>query len=293
MRDHHPQIRADLWLIFATAVWGMSFVFIKDAVRTMDPYLFLATRFSMGAAIFALLLVRGAPPTRAEWTWGAILGLFMWGGNVCQTVGIQWITPSRSAFLTSLTVILVPVVVIPLHRRVPPPGIWAAVVLAGAGLVVLYWTAMGWTFGLGDVLTMGCAVVFAGHILATNASGGRGRPLVMCGVQLGVTALLMCALVPFLSRGPITLSGIAPSTWRSVLWLGTLGTVIPFGIQTTWQPRSTPSRAAVIFTLEPVFATLFAVAAAGAMFTQRDVIGSVLILAGALTAEVWRGSNDA
>ncbi len=293
MTGRHPQVRADLWLILATAIWGLSFVFIKDAVRAVDPYVFLAVRFGMGAAVFVVLLMRLPRPTRAEWMWGAALGAFMWAGNVLQTVGIQWITPSRSAFLTSLTVILVPVLVVLLYRRVPPPGIWVAVVLAFGGLVVLYWTSMGWTFTTGDILTMGCAVVFAGHILVMNASGGRGRPLVLCGVQLGVTALLMCALVPLFARDPISLRGIPAGPWRSILWLGTIGTVIPFALQTTWQPRSTPARAAVIFTLEPVFATLFAVAVAGAVLTQRDVIGSLLILAGAFTAELWRGSDDA
>jgi drug/metabolite transporter (DMT)-like permease len=290
---HHPQVRADLWLVLATAIWGLSFVFIKDAVRAMDPYVFLAVRFTLGALIFVLILCRTQRPTRAEWLWGAALGVFLWGGNVLQTVGIQWITPSRSAFLTSLTVILVPVLVVVVHRTVPPPGIWAAVLLAVAGLVVLYWTAMGWTVGAGDILTMGCAIVFAGHILVMNATGGRTRPIVLCGVQLAACAALMCVLVPLFARGPLIPGDVPAATWRAILWLGTIGTVIPFALQTTWQPRSTPARAAVIFTLEPVFATAFAVAVAGAAFTVRDVIGSMLILAGALTAELWRGRGEA
>lgn len=283
-------VRADLWLIAATAIWGLSFVLIKDAVGAMDPLQFLGLRFGFGAVLFAALMMRSWP-TRAEWAWGAALGALLWLGNVFQTVGMVSITPSRSAFLTSLSVVLVPLLVVVIHRHVPPLGIWVAVLLAAVGLVVLYWTALGWTIGLGDALTLGCAVVFAGHIMVMNATADRVRPMPLCGVQLLVAGALMCAMLPF-ARDPVALQAIPSRGWRAILWLGTIGTVVPFAIQAQWQPRSTPSRAAVIFTLEPVFATAFAAAVAGAVLTDRDVLGSFLILTGAFTAGVWRG-NDA
>ena len=155
--------RADGWLVGATLIWGTSFVFIKSAVTHMDPVLFLALRFGLGALAYIVVMNRRAWPTRRELLWGAALGLFLWAGNVFQTIGLQTITPSRSAFLTSLSVVMVPILTVILWRRVPPPGIWAAVVLALAGLSVLYWTAAGFSFALGDILTLGCTLVFSFH----------------------------------------------------------------------------------------------------------------------------------
>jgi drug/metabolite transporter (DMT)-like permease len=288
----HSTWRADAWLVAATIIWGTSFVIIKRAVTRMDPFVFLSLRFGAGALVYALVMNRRAWPHRRELIYGAWLGLFLWAGNVCQTLGLQTVTPSRSAFLTSLSVVFVPLLVVSLWRRIPPPGIWAAVVLALAGLTVLYRTAVGFTFARGDLLTLACAVIFSGHILVMGTRGSAAsRPLALCAVQLVVCAALMWVIEPFAASQSLatTFAHTPREAWYSIAFLASVGTVVPFALQAAFQPRSTPSRAAVIFTLEPVFATVFAAITIGTVLTAREITGSALLLSSMFVAELWRG----
>ena len=120
---------ADAVLVATTAVWGASFVVVKDAVALADPITFLALRFALGALALTLV-ARGALADRALWRSGAVLGVLLFLGFVAQTAGLQLTTPSRSGFLTGLSVLLVPFVGLVLFRRWPSPPVLLGVVLA-------------------------------------------------------------------------------------------------------------------------------------------------------------------
>ncbi len=289
-----PQHRSwfpDLMLALATAIWGASFAVIKTGVAEIDPLVFLALRFGGGALVYMVFFHRRAWPTRTEIVWGLYLGALLWSGNILQTVGLTEISPARSAFLTSLNVLGVPFLLMIFWKQRVSLGVWMSVLLACAGLVVLYWTHAGMSMQRGDLLTLGCAAIFSGHILVMSSAGKRGRPLPLCGVQLVSAGIAMCALLPVGLHGtPFreVLLQVSPATWWGLGWLATFGTVLPFALQATYQPRTTPTRAAVMFTLEPVFATAFAAILIGTTLSPRDAVGCGLLLLAVAVAEFKR-----
>lgn len=278
-------------LALATSIWGASFALIKSGVADVDPLVFLALRFGGGALVYALVFHRFLRPTRDEVKWGLLLGVLLWSGNIMQTTGLTQISPERSAFLTALNVLGVPFLLMAFWRQRISLGVWMSVLLACAGLVVLYWTSVGFSMQRGDVLTLGCAAVFSGHILVMSEGGKRCRPMQMCAVQLVSGGLGMLLLVPLGLHGVslvTTLQRIPHDAWIALAWLGTIGTVVPFGLQAKFQPQTTPTRAAVMYTMEPVFATIFAALLLGSALSPRDAIGCVLLLLAVVVAEFKR-----
>ncbi len=278
-------------LAIATAIWGVSFAIIKTGVAELDPLVFLAIRFGVGALVYVLVFARHMRPTRTDLVWGLFLGVIMWAGNVLQTVGLAEISPARSAFLTALNVLGVPLLMLAVWRQRVSSMVWLSIVLACAGLVVLYWTSAGFSMRRGDLLTLGCAAVFSAHILVMSSGGKRARPLTMCGVQLVIAGIGMVALLPLgLHGAPLgeTVRHISRATWWGLAWLTTAGTVVSFALQAKFQPMTTPTRAAVIFTMEPVFATACAAILLGTTLTLRDAIGCGMLLVAVGVAELRR-----
>ena len=281
----------DAMLALATAIWGASFAVIKTGVADVNPLVFLALRFGGGALVYAIIFHRQSWPTRTELIWGLYLGALLWSGNILQTVGLTEISPARSAFLTSLNVLGVPFLLMVCWRQRIGMGVWISVLLACAGLIVLYWTHAGFSMQRGDLLTLGCAAIFSGHIVVMSSAGKRGRPLPLCGVQLVSAGVAFCVMLPLGLHGvPLgeVVRHISRATWWGLGWLATVGTVVPFALQATFQPRTSPTRAAVMFTMEPVFATLFAAILIGTSFSPRDAVGCGLLLLAVAVAEFKR-----
>jgi drug/metabolite transporter (DMT)-like permease len=276
--------RADAVLVSITAFWGVTFVVVKDAVALADPFTFLALRFFLGAVLLTLVAwrgIRGAPLVRA----GAGLGVLLFIGFAAQTSGLQFTTPSRSAFLTGLSVLLVPFLSIAFHRRRPPPASLVGVAFAVCGLWALAGgTSLGMPIGLGkgDELTLLCALAFALHITLIERLARKHAPAPLVAVQLWtVAALAFFTLLAVGSRLQST-----PPLWSAVLITGVGGSAVALLLQAWAQARTTAVRAALVYALEPVFAAAYSVALGREQLGLRELLGGGFIMLGVLVSEL-------
>jgi len=276
-------VTADAVLVATTAVWGASFVVVKDAVALADPLTFIALRFALGALALTLL-ARGTLLDRTLWRSGGLLGVLLFLGFLTQTAGLQLTTPSRSGFLTGLSVLLVPFVSLLLFRRWPSPPVLLGVVLAGLGL----WFLTGGLAGAsgdtarGDLLTVACAVAFAFHIVLLEPAAKRFPPVPLVASQLWTVAVLSALALLFV---PGHLSP-TPAFWGAVAFAGLASSAGCILAQTWAQARTTAVRAALIFALEPVFAAAFSVGVGRERLGTRELVGGSLIVLGIVAAEL-------
>ncbi len=296
---------ATLALVFINLVFGATFVVVKDAMTHVTPVRFIALRFLVAAVVLlAVALVRERRWILRPGTWrdGALMGALLFAGYAMQTAGLVFTTPAVSAFLTGLSVAFVPVLAVVLLRDRVPGGAWVGVAIALAGLVALTWPGGGVHAGPGEALTVGCAVSFALHFIVTSRLAVRSPPLSLAAAQLAITAALAWALLPLdgaVARAGVTTLVPAPLfaplpaiAWMEVVGMGLVATALAFFLQTWAQRTLAATRVAVIFTLEPVFATVFSAAFFGERFGARAAVGMALILAGMLVVSL-RGGDAA
>ena len=279
-------IGADLALIGITLVWGTSFTIVKQSLQQISPLLFLALRFAIATAV----LVTAMPGalrniSTATLRRGATLGVFLLGGFLFQTLGLRRTSPSKSAFITSLSVLAVPLLGLLLFRHRPRAQTLLGVALATIGLGFLTLERFELKANSGDVLTVLCALAFALHILFIGRyspqSDYRQLVLVQVGLCAGVLGLLApIAETPFVVWDP-----------RLALYLAItacLGTALGFYVQNRVQQFTTANRTALIFSLEPIFAALFAYLMLDQTLSGAEWVGAGLVLVGVLTSELRR-----
>jgi drug/metabolite transporter (DMT)-like permease len=247
-----------------------------------------------GFAGVVLLLV---PAARSGWTVGgaariAGAGLMLALGLGLQHLGLDRTDEAVSAFLTSLTILFVPMILTLVLRRPPAPVMWVGVVLATAGVWLMTGAAPA-GFGVGELLGLSCAVVFALHLLAVNAVAATQDPWRMTAGQflvVGLVCLSVCALLPgreALWSGRVFRSLLTErEIWQNLALLVLFPTVMSFSIQSLFQPRLDPTRAALIYLLEPVVATAYAWAAADRSLHASTLAGATLILGANVLVEL-------
>lgn len=280
-----PRWRADLALVVAAFFFGTTFVVVSDAVEDADPVPFIAVRFLVGGAVLGLLS-RGRRGTPGELRHGLAAGAALLVGFVLQTVGLQYTTPATSAFITYLLVVFVPLLTFLVLRRRPHPLTLAGLFLAVAGLVMLTGGA-GTALGRGEVLTLGCAVAFAAHIVILGETAGRHDAIRLSWVQ--VTTVGAACLAASLVSGGLAMGR---DVYLAAAFTGVFATALAFYAMVWAQRVVSPSRAALILLLEPVFAALLAWAT-GDPLTAGTVAGGMLILVAVVVAEVLPPYLDA
>jgi drug/metabolite transporter (DMT)-like permease len=263
---------AALWLVLVCLVWGVSFTVTKEVLGHISPLVYMGLRFGLGALILSGSF-RGL--TRGELVGGLLLGLLFWGGFAFQTSGLAETTPSRSAFITSLSTPLVPVVSFLVHRSVPPALTLAAVFLAAVGMYFLTLPdAAGAGLNRGDLLTLGCAVLFAGQIVAAGHFSRRVRPTRLLAVEMATAALLSFLLAPLLESPRV----IPNATLGLGLLFLTVSGLWTFYMQLRAQQVLSPTYTALLFMLEPVFAALTSFLVLGERLSPVQWGGAALIL---------------
>ena len=273
-----PRWRADLALVVAAFFFGTTFLIVQDAVTAADPVPFLAVRFLIGGAVLGLL-GRRRPASPGELRDGVAGGVALLVGYLLQTIGLQYTTPSTSAFITYLLVVFVPLIGFVVLRRRPHPLTLVGLVLAVVGLVLLTGGADA-SFGKGEVLTLGCAVAFAAHIVIVGETAERHDAIRLTCVQ--VTTVGVACLVMSVVTGGLAMPGRALA---AAAFTGVFATALAFWAMVWAQRVVSPSRAALILLLEPVFAALLS-ALAGDPLTPGALAGGALILAAVVVAEV-------
>jgi drug/metabolite transporter (DMT)-like permease len=292
-------------LLIATVAWGLSFTWVKSAQETINqqaalgpgagigPLLLLAVRFILAGA----LVFFAVPRARRGWSltsaWRAsFLGFFLWAGMVLQHLGLDRTSEAVSAFLTSLTILFVPLMMTAALRRPPRPIFWVAVALATLGI----WLMTGATptgFGVGEMLGLACAIVFSVHIIAISEFMPRDDPWRMLAGQCIVVGILSLALCPFLDRGvemlrPESLLALAkkPHLMIELALLLIFASWLAYSLQNFFQPRLDPTRAALIYLIEPIIAAAYAYAAKGRSLGVLEITGAGLILTANLAVEL-------
>jgi drug/metabolite transporter (DMT)-like permease len=285
--ESHRQHLAEFILITVTVFWGGTFPLVKDAIREVPVMAFLWIRFALAAVI--LFLWAGPSQIVAlgpgGWYRGLGLGVLLFCSYAFQTFGLALTSSANAAFVTGLNVVWVPLLAGPLLGKPAAPGSRVGVVCATCGLFMLTYQEP-WRLNPGDALVMICSVFVALHILGldTWTRGYDGRALAF--VQIGTMAVL--ALVISVIFEPVTW----PRQWTPTLFWALIicsvfATVYAFWAMTVFQKMTTPTRAALIYTLEPVFGALFAVLYAGERLSRLAWAGGALIVLGMIVAECW------
>jgi drug/metabolite transporter (DMT)-like permease len=274
---------AELALIAIAAVWGLTFVMVQDAIALLPTMAFLAYRFIPAALIVALIFwgpLRRLPA--AGWRAGAVMGLFLAGGYIFQTLGLEETTASNTGFITGLFVVLTPVLgAVFLGHRVPAIA-WMAAGVAMFGLWLL--SGAGGDFDLrGDGLVLLCAFSLAAHILATADAVKRFDVGALLAVQLGV--------VGFLSLGIAAVAGQlerpeGATVWSALLVTSLVASALGFFVQSFAQQHAPPARTALILASEPAFAGLFGWLLNDERLTATGWLGAGLIMAAIVSVEI-------
>jgi drug/metabolite transporter (DMT)-like permease len=282
------RVQADLLLLVCCFFWGATFVVVQQALHDASTLVFLALRFSIGG----VTLAAGAALAGRRWPSHALaasaaVGFFLFLGYVMQTQGLRWTTPSKSAFITGLGIVLVPLAASLVSRRPPGWGVTGGVALAVAGLALLTNWTPGASINRGDLWTLGGAVAFAVHILLVGRYSAAVPAHALATGQVLVGALLAAATFPWAEDYFVRAS---PRLWTAVLITGLLCTALGFFAQAWAQRFTSPAHTALIFSSEPVFAALTSAVVLGERLGLKGTAGALLILAGILVAE-WRSGN--
>lgn len=273
---------AEVGLVGVAAVWGLTFVMVKDAIETLPVMTFLAYRFTGAAALVALVWGRRLRTLSAEgWKAGIVMGGFLTGGYILQTVGLQYTTASNAGFITGMFVVLTPLFgALALGQRAGRPA-WIAGGVSACGLFLL--SGVGGVHLLGDALVFGCACSFSWHILVTDKGVRRHHFGALVVVQLGVCGLF--SLVVATVMGDLEVPS-SQTVWSALAVTAVFASALGFFLQTYAQRHAPPARTALILASEPAFAGLFAFLLAGETLGLLGWTGAALILAAIVTVEV-------
>lgn len=283
------RLKADLALLAVCGIWGSTFVVVKNALADASPLVFLSLRFFLATAILLALFGRGFLAARQGVARaGAVIGALLCAGYIFQTVGLQYTTASKSAFITTLSSVLVPLLAVAVLRRRPNPWAVLGLGIAAAGSYFLTVPAGEFTLARGDLITFFCTVAFAGHIVAIGHYAPRYGFSALALGQVATALVLAGVAIPL---GALTGLEAPRVAWTgnllgALVVTAVLATVLAFSVQ-TWAQQFTPAtHTAVIFTTEPVFAAVTSYLVLGESLGERGTLGAVLILAGVLVAEL-------
>ena len=276
-----PTTAATVALVGVTAVWGSTFIVVKNAIERMPVMDFLAWRFAIAALVMALLrpgaIAALTPVARRR---GMLLGAALAAGYIAQTFGLRRTPATVSGFITGLFVVFTPLCAGLLLRRRVDGTAWFAVALATVGLGLL--SLHGFSVGSGEAITLLCAISFALHIVGLGEWSTTADAYGLAVLQLATVAVVSIAV-----SAPDTLSPPPDAgVWGAVLLTALAATALAFFIQTWAQAHLPPTRAAVVMTMEPVFAGLFGVAIGGDDLSARMVAGAALVLAAMYLVEL-------
>ncbi|MGZ4591336.1 MAG: DMT family transporter [Actinomycetes bacterium] len=276
-----PSTLGTLGLLGVTVAWGSTFFLIKDVVTRMPVADFLAVRFAVAAVALAALsptaVFRMDPQARRR---GVVLGVVYGVAQILQTTGLAHTSASVSGFITGMYVVLTPLFAGLLLRQRVGPAAWAAVALATTGLAVL--SLRGVEVGLGETLTLLSAACYALHIIGLGA-WSTGRDAMGLSVVQMVTIAAVCGVAAAPDGITLPPDGAA---WLGVVYTALLAGALALVVQTWAQAHMSATRAAIVMTMEPVFAGAFAVLLGGESVTLRLLLGGALVLAAMYLAEL-------
>ncbi|MBZ5552484.1 MAG: DMT family transporter [Acidobacteriia bacterium] len=278
------QTKAELALLGITFIWGTSFTIVKDAIARIDALEFLALRFLV-ATLVLVVLFRGdlRKSQKSDLVAAVWIGLLLWVGFTLQVKGLELTTPSKSAFVTGFSVILVPLFEGVLKRKIPSAVNLLCAACALVGLYLLTGTRSLRPIDWGIFLTFLCAVGFAIHVIVVGHYARARNLKVLVVGQIGVTAVASSVLSMRNGIPPLHLSGRIVA---AILVTAILATALAFYTQNWAQKHTLPSRTALIFSMEPVFAAVVTYYALHERWNAQMAAGCGLIFIGIIASEI-------
>jgi len=274
-------LRGILILTLVTLIWGSTFVVVKGALENFPPSLLMLLRFALGALVFLPLL----PRSRGSWRAGFELGFWAFLGYATQTIGLLYTTAGRSAFITALSVVLVPLIAGLLGRRVRPL-VWLGALASFVGVGLLAYD--GSPPNAGDFWTLVTAITYALYILALERHARDHDPLVLTFTQLVWLTVLVAGWA--LLSGDLAQLTTTPVPWTAVLYLTIAATALTTWLMAVGQRDVSAPEAAIVYSMEPVWAALFAYAVLGERLGLQGWLGGLLVVLAVIAAQL--GGQD-
>ncbi len=279
------EVIADITLLGASVIWGGTFPLIKVALRYSSPFAFLALRFLVAASLLAVIFRKEI--VSASWGTlkaGFLIGVFIFIGYVTQTVGLEYTTASKSGFITGLYIVFTPVLAYLILKTLLPKEQVFAVLLALLGLFLLSGIEItGLRMGYGDFLTLISAIAYAFSIVLISKFTKKYGSSIMATTQI-LTVWVLCTLL-WVMIEPVSLP-TSTIVWAAVLFTAVFGTSLAFLAQNFAQKYTSPTKAVIIFTAEPVFAFVFSFLLLGETLSYEGIAGAALIVSGMLLSEI-------
>lgn len=278
-----PKSKAEIALLSTTLIWGNTFVAMKIVLQDTSPMMNVALRFGIASLIFLLIFRKKLFPLGGKLVKkGFLLGFFLFLGFIAQNIGLQYTTASKSAFITGLMVLFVPFLQIFIEKKAPRLGNILGIVLVVAGLWFLTAPA-GSEFNTGDALTIICAICFAVYIIYLDIVSREMTAAQLTFLQIAATAIYGSVIL-LLTETPTFV--MSTSSFIALVFLTLCATVLTTYVQTKYQKDTTPTRAVIIFSIEPVIAAISAYFILGERIGALGVFGGGLIIAGVLLSEL-------
>ncbi len=276
------RLRADLLLLLAALLFGSAFVPQKAVAADVGPFLFNGLRFLLGAAILLPWVRPRRWPSRTFFRWASLAGVLLVAAAALQQAGMKFTTAGKAGFLTGLYVVLVPVVLLVIWREKMAWRSWAGALIAGAGVVLLGMNDQ-FSLGYGDSLELVGAAVWALHVVIVGRAVSRVEVLLFSAGQYLVAGALNLMLG--LALEAHTLPGLA-SCWWAVVYVGVFSVAAGYTLQAFGQKHAPAADAAIILSMEAVFAALFGyLLLAGETLSARQLVGCALILAAVVVVQ--------
>ncbi len=290
MKINKQMLKADLLLLFVAVVWGSGFIVLKDSLSDMTPMFLLAMRFLLSSLVLGVVCINKVKNMSFnDVKAGFIIGICLFGGYTFQILGLQYTTASNSAFLTAVNVILVPFIVWILYKKPPELKIFVAsfITLIGVGFISL---SSSFRIGVGDSLSLVCALFFALHVVAIERLVKNSDPLLLTLSQL-FWATVFFVVFAFV-REPIP-SSLSSKVWYSLIYQAVVITVLGYAVQNFAQKQTSSSHTSIILSLEAFFAMILELLFLNGHLSIRMVFGSMFIFTAVILVELnFSKEND-
>ena len=289
---------ADIALIGVAFIWGSTFVVVQSAIEFLPPFIFNGIRFLLAALpLGAVLLIKRTPLVKKSIFHGILLGIFLFIGYAFQTLGLLFTTPSKAGFVTGMSVVMVPLFSFIFFKHHPSKGAIIGSIFAAIGLYLLM-SGHSQSFNTGDALVFICAFGFALHIIYTDYFTKRSPLLLLTTVQLTTVGFLSVGCAFIFEKPQVVFRTEAlfnQEVMTALLITSLLATLLAFITQTYAQRYTTPSRVAIIFTMEPVFAAVCSYLWTDERLGTLAIGGCGFIVIGMLSSELplltWIGNK--
>lgn len=282
-------------LILTAAIWGFAFVVVKDSVDTIPPVYMVSIRYTIAAVLLGFVLIpQFKKLNRYYWIHGAVTGLMLALGYITQTIGCKYTTAGKNAFLTTIYVILIPLISWPLNKKRPHFVVFLSAVMAlvGIGLLALRNEGGVLGFNVGDILTLICGLFYALHIIFTAKFSQDKNPVILTWIQFIVASVFSWAVSPLID-GSFSVALLKSSrVIFSMLYLGIFSSLVAFLLQNICLKYMESSLASLFLSLESVFGVIFSAIFLRERMTLVMIIGCVLIFAAITIADQFHENKQ-